>query len=379
LFQAVDSGNVHELKSIVDSNPELEIKDVRRNGKTLLHVAVFHHHLDCIQYILELGMDANVKDNMGNILLMNIFGNKLKDRICLKSHNPKCLESQLTLLLKYKMDINARSGVLNRTALLKSVLKKHRLSKLLLQHGADPNLADKDGLLPIHVCATSSRLHLLKLILECGADINSQDRTGRTALYLSVMSGHQDIFDELIFRKCDINKGSRSRYQYPLQAAVAKGRLEMVQILLEKGASASKVNYLQLALKAAHQKATTEDLDKAKRSFEILDLIIQAVSEKIDRNVIVKTECWHFEDESLLSFKTLLQRKLAFLYKMNKNSEPIDEFPQLIQDIDTISLKNICRMKVRQLLSNSRSNIIFTVDQLKYPRLLKDLILLKDL
>ncbi|XP_060557136.1 serine/threonine-protein phosphatase 6 regulatory ankyrin repeat subunit B-like, partial [Ruditapes philippinarum] len=243
LFKAVQSGNVHQLKRFVDLKPGLKIEDIRKEGKSLLHTAVIHHQLDCMRYILELGLDANVQDSFGRSALIELIENKAKDRVCLASHNPRCLEIQLILLLKFKADINAISTV-GRTALLKSIIYRHPLTELLLQHGADPNLADKDGLLPIHVCATYSCLQLLKQILKCGADINGQDSKGRTALYFSVLAGHQDIFNELISHQCDINKGSK--YGFPLQTAVVKGRLEMVQALLQMGLPMFSLKFVSL-------------------------------------------------------------------------------------------------------------------------------------
>ena len=398
LFRAVELGKVQPLEHFINSRPEVKLEEIRRKGKSLLHIAVQYHQLDCIQFLLDLGFDANIQDDYGDTPLLELIENKVNDKACISEHNPKCLELQLSLLLKFKADINARS-TLKRTVLLKSIIyAKYPLSKLLLDNGADPNIGDEDGLLPVHVCATNLCLSLLKQILDCGADINGCDNNGRTALYFSVRASHREIFDELIYHKCDIGKGSK--YGFPLQIAIVLGQLEMVQILLENGADVqakiyehrlnpySKVyDYLNLALVIAHNHITSPALsvEKTKRSLQILHLIVQSAAnstKKIGKNLFVKSRYQPFEDENLLFLNkmiALILHKLAFLYKMEKNCKPLEGLPKLNDDVKTDSLQNICRMRVRQLMCESRTNIIFAIEQVHCPRLSKDMILLKDI
>ncbi|XP_045201124.2 ankyrin repeat and SOCS box protein 2-like [Mercenaria mercenaria] len=401
IIKAVESGNLHQLiKRFADLEPTSQVQAIRKDGKTLLHIAAYHHQLDCIQFLLEHGFDANVLDDFGNTPLVEVLQTKAQDRICLALHNPNCLEKLVNLFLKFKADINARSSVY-RTALLKSMVHRHRLSEILLKNGADPNIADADGLLPIHVCATYSCLSLLKHILTRGADINGHDGKERTALYFSVLAGHQKIFDELILHGCDINKGSK--YGFPLQTAIIKCRLEMVQTLLQNGADVQcKISefrqlycrtndYLNLALLVAHSQinnpglsmAKEDVIENAKKSLQILYLVIQAVgnNENFSRNAFVKTRRQPLDGPDLLvcnKLFTLLLRKLAFIHGMSRNSKPLDGLPNLGSVIDTLSLQNVCRMKVRQLISKTGTNVIFAVEQLDCSQVLKDVILLKD-
>jgi ankyrin repeat protein len=54
--------------------------------------------------------------------------------------------------------------------------------KLLLEHGADPNIKNKDGITPLHWAVFKSGVHVevVKLLLEHGADPNIQNKKGRT-------------------------------------------------------------------------------------------------------------------------------------------------------------------------------------------------------
>lgn len=400
LFRAVESGNLHQLRRLLDTSLTTEVQVIKKDGKTLLHTAVFHHQLECVQFLLEFGIDANILDDFGNTPLLEILLYKAQDNLCLAYHKPECLEKLVNLLLKFKADINAKSSV-HRTALLKSLIHRHRLSEILLKNGADPNIADEDGLLPVHVCATYSCLPLLKQVIEAGADINGKDSKERTALYFSVLAGHQKVFDELIQNGCDINMGSK--YGFPLQTAIVKCRLEMVEVLLKSGVdvqckisefrqSYSRINdYVNLALLAAHSQINNPGLasakhniiEKAKRSLHILHLIVQASGRvgNFGKNAFIKSRRPILEGASLIQCNRMIQQllyKLAFVHGMCRNSKPFDGLPKLNPDIDIRSLQNICRMRVRKLLTNSGTNIIFAVEHLDCSRVLKDVILLKD-
>lgn len=66
-------------------------------------------------------------------------------------------------------DLNGASLHLKETALIIAVRKGHLPAvKWLLDHGADPNKADNDGMVPLHFAASRSRL-LWTALVDAGA------------------------------------------------------------------------------------------------------------------------------------------------------------------------------------------------------------------
>lgn len=404
IFKAVEAGNLSLLKHFVKLKSLQEVEAIRNDDKkTLLHTAVLHHRLQCVQFLLELGIDANSFDAYGNTPLLEIVGKISCGNACQSSHSKECLEVLIQLLVKYKADINVTTSV-NRTVLLKSIIHRHHVAELLLSNGADPNISDDDGLLPIHVCATYAHLPLLKEIISRGSEIDGQDHKGRTALYYSVLAGHQDIFDELMRHSCDCNKGTT--YGYPLQTAIIKCRLEMVRALLRNGVdvqcrivecrqSYSRVReYLNLALIVTHfhlnnskqyaAQSQSGMVETMKRSLSILYLVIQAVGESINvsKNIFIKTPQTSLSEPHLLPCKRTVAHilhKLSFLHEMSRNSKPVQGLPKLDSDVDKHSLQNLCRMRIRKLIAATGTNVVYAVEYLNCPLVLKDIILLKDI
>ena len=50
--------------------------------------------------------------------------------------------------------------------------------RLLLSHGADPNLCDGDGWSPTHVAASQAQIRALRLLVEFKADLDKVSSKG---------------------------------------------------------------------------------------------------------------------------------------------------------------------------------------------------------
>lgn len=104
----------------------------------------------------------------------------------------------------------------------------------------DPALAKSfspDGFPVLALAAVFGHADIAKYLHENGADVNSisTNSTGYTALTGAVASGHAAIVNWLI--SCGANVNHRYGQAYsPLLTAAADGRLEIVEMLLDAGA-----------------------------------------------------------------------------------------------------------------------------------------------
>ena len=118
----------------------------------------------------------------------------------------------ITGLLDSGLDINAlvetkdKDGKIYRTtALREAIAHKHEAAvRLLLDRGADPNLADNLGSTPLMVAAAQGFLPLMRLLLEAKAEVNAVDpQTGGTAFHWTCGCDHADCTEALVRAGCD--------------------------------------------------------------------------------------------------------------------------------------------------------------------------------
>jgi|GEM_PF-2684677 len=69
--------------------------------------------------------------------------------------------------------------------------------KLLLEHGADPNPRNFDGVTALHNAVYENQLDIVALLLDAGADPNIKDRFGNSAYDLAQQSGNPKLIELL--------------------------------------------------------------------------------------------------------------------------------------------------------------------------------------
>jgi ankyrin repeat protein len=141
--------------------------------------------------------------------------------------------------------VEAFRGLLQRTKDVRAV--DIPASLIYCPHPWDPRhrcypLATATSIL--HVLCHFGRLELARLALAKGADPAGRDSQGRTPLHIAIGSGQAElpIVKLLIDAGADVNARKDfycRELQTALQIAVAEGCLDIVQTLLEAGASAS--------------------------------------------------------------------------------------------------------------------------------------------
>ena len=63
----------------------------------------------------------------------------------------------------------------------------------MLRHGADFNISDKDGNMPIHVACQLGYKHIVYKLVERGAKLSSKTNKGNYPLALAVNGDHIEI------------------------------------------------------------------------------------------------------------------------------------------------------------------------------------------
>ncbi|XP_059426270.1 cyclin-dependent kinase 4 inhibitor D [Carassius carassius] len=84
-----------------------------------------------------------------------------------------------------------------KTALQVMMMGCTSVARVLLDHGADPNVQDRCGVTPAHDAARTGFLDTLRVLVEHGASVNVPDHSGALPLHTAVREGHRDVVEYL--------------------------------------------------------------------------------------------------------------------------------------------------------------------------------------
>jgi ankyrin repeat protein len=110
-------------------------------------------------------------------------------------------------------------------------LNKISILSAQLERGANFNLPDISGQLPLHTVAIIDYLEVMRLPPEPNADVNAQVKyNGRTVLQAVSGGGHLEVVQLLFGRDADTSAGpAKCRGRKALQAVSEGGHMEVVQ------------------------------------------------------------------------------------------------------------------------------------------------------
>jgi len=109
--------------------------------------------------------------------------------------------------------------------------------KLLLSNGAEINsrTGSKRGISPLMMAANNGHVEAVRILLEMGSDINAIiDNNGYSALTLACYYGRPKIVQLLLEKKANVEQ--RIKGQTPLQLSVSRGYVGVSRVLLDYGA-----------------------------------------------------------------------------------------------------------------------------------------------
>jgi ankyrin repeat protein len=137
------------------------------------------------------------------------------------------------------------------TALITAIRKGFpEISRFLLDHGADVNVANRNGEIPAFVAADLGRSDIMGQLLANGADPNrsqpledtdplliniSREGSKNPLLIQATINGHDDTVEKLLAAGADVNIRDHED-RTALYWAVSQGFFNIVQALLDKGA-----------------------------------------------------------------------------------------------------------------------------------------------
>ncbi|XP_031640494.1 uncharacterized protein LOC116352218 [Contarinia nasturtii] len=363
LHIAAQNGQVNIVNTLIDRGADVNSKN--KMDSTPLHSAAQEGHLNVILALLNRGAEINV-------------------RIIDSGVTPLQLASQ-------NGHVNVVNNLLNQGAAVDAIDYEKGVTSLqlasqnghvnvvntLLNRGAQVNYKDKVGWMPVHLAAYGGHLQVITALLNKGAEINVRTIDyGDTPLDLAAQSSANDVAQILqltkdLFTTMENKNLSESDKVNKLKKHIEKGAIlgavndgfttlrvaikynfeQIVELLLEKGADATKVT--------PGKGNTALHIAILKGNKEIVELILKHVSEVVGSNELNKfintqttikgTASIHIAAQNgcLEVVKSLLKYGAIYNIKNKEGKTPIE----LSSDVDIINLLTL----VEKLFESART------------------------
>eukprot|EP01116_Phalansterium_solitarium_P001354 TRINITY_DN11155_c0_g1_i1.p1 TRINITY_DN11155_c0_g1~~TRINITY_DN11155_c0_g1_i1.p1 ORF type:complete len:702 (+),score=224.31 TRINITY_DN11155_c0_g1_i1:155-2260(+) len=205
----------------------------RSQGTTALHLAASHGHTELAEVLISRGAELDTNDDEGYSpliyavwaghdsfvkmmlargALLSVPGSKHGNtalHVAAKRNKPEMLK-----LLLASAEGAGLVDALNKdhwTPLHFAADKRNiACAEVLLEAGANPNMADRRGTCPLHLAANCPLAALTALLVRKGGNVNAVNSDGCTPLHLATQNGH----DEVVYVLCSNGADVSIRYQY---------------------------------------------------------------------------------------------------------------------------------------------------------------------
>jgi ankyrin repeat protein len=238
LMQSAYAGSLEIMEALFDAGAEINARNLR--NATALHWAISDPAR--VKLLLMKGADVNAKSIDGRTAL----------------HAAALLPTGATvvkLLLELGADVEARS-IVGETPLFAAASASAESTRLLLDKGANPNAVSQTGSTPLMSVRSSD---VVSTLIAHGADAKVRSKRGETALADAASRGDLAACTLLLEKGADVNAVDYRGYT-PLLQAVQYDRdsIELVKLLLARGANVTAVAEGQTAVSIAARRGETE-------------------------------------------------------------------------------------------------------------------------
>ena len=210
--------------------------------RSSLHLAEYRGELKVAQIILDYMPDVNSQDGDGRTPLHILLE-------C-ETNNEDGALNHARLLFERGAEVNRRDKHEQTLAMVRDWFQ---LAQILLEKGADVNVASYNGKTPLHILLECRRinedeaLNHARLLFERGTEVNKRDKQKQTPLHLTMVQDWFQLARILLEKGADVNEASYNG-KTPLHILLEcrmineDEALNHARLLFERGAEVNRRN-----------------------------------------------------------------------------------------------------------------------------------------
>ncbi len=201
-FEAIKRGDMEEVERRLQLDPILI--HARENGLSPILVAAYHHEPAIASFLADKTVaitlfEAAATGKINNVIRLLAREPETVNTYSADGFQPlglACFFGHYDIaeyLIKAGAIVNSKSNNGLKAAPIQSAAAggHRKIVKLLLDHGADPNIREQGGYTPLHAAAQNGDEEMIRLLLYGGADLTIKSNDGKTALDLAIEGGHE--------------------------------------------------------------------------------------------------------------------------------------------------------------------------------------------
>ncbi|CAN4093151.1 unnamed protein product [Withania somnifera] len=208
---AVDRVDLMEILCL--GYADIDLNSIDSQGRTSLHIAAIHGHVEVIQFLVSVGSDTDMLDSEGWTPLHFAAHQGHVEAVGFLLNHSNFAKYAVTKQGKSAYELAADKGHTKLYDLLQLGDSLHRAArkgdvadiKKCIAEGANVNGKDQNGWTPLHRAAFKGKIEMVKVLIKHGSKLDIVDYCGYTALHLAIEAGKKDVAMYLIAQGAKAN------------------------------------------------------------------------------------------------------------------------------------------------------------------------------